>query len=346
VQPPNSGPPVPPGDAPPSAGPDGTSGEFHLLDRVRRRFEAAGPGRPVPGPGERWIGDDAAVVAVGPGPLLLATDLVVEGVHVDLAWCSPADVGWKSVMVTVSDLAAMGGSPTHLLCSVAGPPGTPVVAVGEGQALAAEATGCVVVGGDLSAAPVLTVSVTALGRVGDGPPALRRDGARPGDTLVVTGPLGASAAGLRLLRTHGAHGTDGADGTDGVPPGDADLVGAHRRPRARLAEGDLARRAGASAAIDVSDGLAADAVHLAEASGVGLDLVDVPVAPGATPAEAVAGGEEYELLVATPDPDGLLRAFAAAGLRRPLEVGRCTEEAGTWHLHGQPLRPLGWQHPF
>ncbi|HXA32782.1 MAG TPA: thiamine-phosphate kinase, partial [Acidimicrobiales bacterium] len=188
------------------------AGEFEVIGALQARFEAAA-GRTAP-PGEIWIGDDAALVAhSGGAALLLATDLVVAGVHVDLDLCTPADLGFKAVMVTVSDLAAMGGRPEHLLVSVAAPPGTDLDDLGKGVAEAATATGCIVVGGDLSTAPVVMVSVAAVGsipprrlvgddkeiRPGQGT-VLTRSGARPGDSVFVTGPLGSSAAGLRLLR--------------------------------------------------------------------------------------------------------------------------------------------------
>ena len=137
-------------------------GEFEVIAALQARFEAAA-GRPSP-PGEIWIGDDAAVVAdSGGAALLLATDLVVAGVHADLDLCTVADLGFKAVMVTVSDLAAMGGRPDHLLVSVAAPPGTDLEELGSGVAEAATATGCVVVGGDLSTAPAVVVSVAAIG---------------------------------------------------------------------------------------------------------------------------------------------------------------------------------------
>jgi len=316
-----------------------TGDEFALISRLRAGFEATGG---LPPPGEVWIGDDAAVVGEGrPGPRLLATDLVVGGVHADLSRCGPDDVGYKAVMVTVSDLAAMGGRPDHLLLSIAAPPGTDLDRLGAGAAEAAAETGCVVVGGDLSTAPVLVVSVAVLGSlhgpVVPGP--LLRSGAAPGDVLLVTGPLGASAAGLRLL--HDGHGAGAGD-----HPSVAAAVLAHRRPVARLDEGEVARLAGASAAVDVSDGLVADLRHLATASGVGVELDDVPAAPGASPDEALAGGEEYELVLATADPDGLRRAFAAAGLRPPVAVGRCTDRAGRLDLDGRPLPAGGWRHRF
>jgi thiamine-monophosphate kinase len=338
---PNSGPG-------PVAGP-GTSGdEFSVIDRLRRRFAPDGG----PADGEVWIGDDAAVVrSPAAGPILLATDLVVAGVHVDLGHCSPADLGYKAVMVAVSDLAAMGGRPDHLLLSLAAPPGTDLDQVAEGVATAATATGCVVVGGDLSGAPTLTVSVAVSGSLHGPtePGPLLRSGARSGDAVVLTGPLGSSAAGLRLLRA-GWTGQPGGEGRDrgegGMGDAEASAVRAHRRPLARLAEGEVGRLAGATAAIDISDGLAADLAHLATASGVGVRLDHLPVAGAATRQEAVGGGEEYELLLTTGDPHRLAAAFATAGLRAPIPIGWCTDRPGLLELEGAPLPVAGWRHSF
>ena len=309
--------------------------EFDVIDALRARFE--GKGTPLTD-ADLGIGDDAAVVTLpGGGRVVLATDLVVEGVHVDLATSSPEDVGWKALMVTVSDLGAMGCAPSHALLSVAAPRGFPVERLGDGVAEAATVTGCAVVGGDLTSSPGgLVVSVTAVGPEGEGPPPLRRRGARPGDHLLLTGPLGASAAGLRLLSAGDGRNVRG------------DLATAHRRPVARIDEGVVARSAGARAAIDVSDGLSADVVHLARASGVGLDLGLGPdaVADGADRAEALSGGEDYELVLATPDPDRLRAAFRSSGLRDPIEIGTCTGREGEWLLEGRPLGPGGWRHRF
>ena len=316
-------------------GPEVTAGrdEFAVIDALRARFEAAAGH--LPG-GDVGIGDDAAVVTLpGGGQVVLATDLVVEGVHVDLATSSPEDVGWKALMVAVSDVGAMGCAPTHVLLSVAAPAGFPIERLGDGVAEAAVVCRCVVVGGDLSAAPVLVVSVTAVGPTPAGGSPLRRSGARPGDRLLVTGPLGSSAAGLRLL------------GGPGAAPPDA-RTDAHRRPVARLREGWVAREAGATAAIDVSDGLAADVHHLAAASGVGVELQlgsDL-VAEGATRDEALSGGEDYELVLATPDPDRLRAAYRAEGLRVPLDVGWCTDRPEQRTVDGVPLPAAGWRHRF
>ncbi|MDA8274697.1 MAG: thiamine-phosphate kinase [Actinomycetota bacterium] len=327
---------------PPSADGD----EFAAIRRLRAVFEAAaGGGAPE---GEVWIGDDAAAVRAGRGPLLLATDLVVAGVHADLRWCSPADAGFKAVMATVSDIAAMGGRPRHLLVSVAAPPSVPLDAVVEGVAEAARLVGAPVVGGDLSAAPVLVVSVAVTGSLEAGPQPggeaapLLRSGARPGDTVLVTGALGASAAGLARLRDRVLAGVSTLDTL--ADDGSEALAAAHRRPVARLDEGDAARQAGARAAVDVSDGLLADVGHLAEASGVGVALSGIPVAPGATLADALGGGEDYELVVATPEPRQLEAVFAASGLRPPVRIGVCTAESGVVRLDGELAPAAGWRH--
>jgi thiamine-monophosphate kinase len=252
-------------------------------------------------------------------------------------------VGYKALMVTVSDFAAMGIRPAYALVSMAAPPGTDLDLLGAGLAEAAGESGCVIVGGDLANSPVLVLSTAAFGVAeAGGVPPLLRSGARPGDRLFVTGPLGRSAAGLRLLRdTHSGP----ASARRSRPPG-PDLVRAHRRPVARLAEGEAARRSGAAAAIDLSDGLAGDLRHLAEASGVGVDLDTVPVAEGATDDEALFGGEDYELLVATGTPDDLVAGFLAADLAAPVPIGRCTDRPGDLRVGGDPVPPAGWRHRF
>lgn len=267
------------------------SGEFFAIERIRRLF----PNPPV---GEVWIGDDAAVLG---GGLLVAADVLVEGVHFRPDAPRP-DVGWKAVVANVSDIAAMGGRPTHLLVTVAGPPSTDLDALYEGIAEASSAYHCPVVGGDLSTAERLSVSVTVLGTT-DGERPVLRSGARPGDGVWVTGPLGSAAA--------------------------SDY---RARPHARLDEGQRARRLGATAMIDVSDGLAADLNHIARASLVGVQLARVPLALGATEEQALGGGEDFELIFTLPaEVDG-------SGLG--LAVGICTDDPT------QLLDPAGWEHPF
>ena len=318
--------------------------EDELVGRLAAALaRASGP----PPPGEIWIGDDAAVVVPPPGTLLLATDAAVAGVHADLGLVGPEDLGWKALTATVSDVAAMGGRPLHALVTLCGPPDTDLDRLNRGVAEASAEWSCPVVGGDLSVAPVPVVVVALSGTVEPGGPApVTRAGAAPGDHLFVTGVLGASAAGLRVLRSARSAGAERPDPSGATATSAAPLVAAHRRPRARVAEGEAARRAGASAMIDVSDGLALDAGRLATASGVGLALDQVPVAPGATLEEALGGGEDYELVVATPDPGALLGHFEAAGLRRPLPIGVATADPAERRLGEVALEPAGWQHHF
>jgi len=320
---------------PPEPGGGFPTGEDAVLERIRSRLEhRLGP----PGPGEIWIGDDAAVVAVPAGPdhtaLLLSTDAVVEGIHFDLALVSLCDVGWKALTVAVSDIAAMGGTPRHALVALGAPPGLELEEVADGLAEAAAHSRCALVGGDLTEAGQLVLAVTVTGQL-DGPgPAVLRSGARPGDALFVTGPLGASAAGFRVLRA----GDPDANG--------GSLAAAYRRPTARLEEGQTARAAGASAMMDVSDGLALDLHRLAGASHVGVAIDHVPIAPGATLDEALGGGEDYELLIATADGRRLCGAFDEAGLRPLLRIGVCRSDPDERSVGDATLPIVGHQHRF
>lgn len=307
------------------------AGEDEMVQSIRGRL----------GNGIELFGlrDDAGVVATPGGEsLVVSVDSVVEGVHFDLAFCSTSDVGWKALMQALSDLAAMGASPLGALIALGVPGqrggeagGELALGVTDGVAEASAASGCPVVGGDVSSAGELVVAVTVLGTVAGGGVPVSRSGAQPGDVVVVTGPCGASAAGLRQLRA-------------GEPGADARR--SYRRPVARLAEGEVARRARAHAMIDVSDGLALDLHRLADASGVGFSLDDVPVAAGATFDEALGGGEDYELLVtvAPIDVDALEASFDAAGLRVPVRLGQIVKDPDLRVLGTSPLERLGWQH--
>lgn len=281
-------------------------------------------------------------MAVVPGPsgsMLLAADAVVAGVHCDLDLVGLDDMGWKALAANVSDVAAVGGRPCYALVTVAGPLARlDFDLLYDGLLAASAAYDCPVVGGDLSTSATLVVSVAVIGDAGASPPGpVLRSGAQAGDILFVTGPLGSSAAGLELLRA----------GQASEAP---DLVLSHRRPRARLDEGTTARRAGATAMIDISDGLSSDLRHLAAASGVGVVLDRVPVAIGVTrvsddpAALALGGGEDYELLFAAPDPERIERAFAEAGLGTPLRIGRCTDDPTERRLRDGDLPVVGWEH--
>jgi thiamine-monophosphate kinase len=258
----------------------GDVGEFGLLAELERRGLAQG------------IADDAAQVE----GLVVTQDALVEGVHFRLDRISWRELGFRAAAVNISDLSASGAEPRALVVSLAAPPATAVGEIVELYEGIAE-TGVPVVGGDTTSAPQLMLSVTALGRAERVP---GRGGARPGDLLVVTGPLGGAGAAFR--------------------------EGRYLRPPVRTAEGvRLARTA--HAMLDVSDGIGADAGHIAARSGCRLllDLERIPLAPGATIAD-LAFGEDYELLAAVPDAGGFT------------VVGRCEAGEGV-----EPPLP-GWDH--
>src|SRR5215211_3832911 len=219
-------------------------GEFGLIARLTGGLEL-GPGVEV------GVGDDAAVLEPSHGhKLVVTTDVLVEGLDFTAA---------------LSDLAAMGAEARWLVLALTVPGPTPVATlerVYAGVGEACRAFGVALVGGDVSAGPTLSLAVTALGEAER--PVLR-SGARPGDRLCVTGPLGTAAAGLALLKS----GDPAAKELLGRFPG---LAAAHRRPQPALAMGVVLARAGATAMVDVSDGLAGDALHLAESSGAGVEV--------------------------------------------------------------------------
>jgi thiamine-monophosphate kinase len=326
-----------------AAGAD-TGGEFAFL----RRLRGALSGRERPG--ELYLGDDAAVLLPPSGKLLFATDIVVEGVHFDLRLGSAADAAAKAISVNVSDIAAMGGRPTHLVAAVGAPGWLALDEVFAGFEEAAGRYGVALVGGDLSGSDRLVISVAVIGDSGELAP-VTRAGARPSDLLWCTGPLGGSAAGLELLLA-GLAGLAGlaeeAAGSAGDPAGAGgapqELIEAYRRPVARPAEGLVAARIGATAMIDISDGLAGDVRHIAEESKVGVELDDVPVALGATEAQALGGGEDLELVFAAPPEIDVAGAFVRAGLRPPFLLGRCVGDVGVLTLRGGALPRAGWVH--
>lgn len=285
------------------------------------------------------MGDDVAVVPGPRGAMLFAADAVVAGVHADLDLVGLDDMGWKAMVANVSDIAAVGGRPCCAVVTVAGPLGEiDFDLLYDGLTEASAAYGCPIVGGDMTSSATLVVSVAIVGDAGgEAPPPVLRSGAGAGDTIFVTGPLGSSAAGLALLQA----------GRASEAP---DLALAHRRPRARLDEGAAARAAGATAMIDVSDGLAGDLRHLADASGVGVVVDRVPVAIGVSRVSddpeslALGGGEDYELVFAAPDPGRVEATFAELGLGTPLPIGRCTADPAERRLREGDLPALGWEH--
>ncbi len=234
-------------------------------------------------------GDDAAVLAAPDGRVVASTDVMVQDRDFRLDWSSAEDVGVKAAAQNLADVAAMGARPTALLVSLVAPPDTDVAwaeGLASGLALGCAASGTTVAGGDLSSGPVLMVSVTALGDLEGRDPVLR-SGARPGDVVAVRGTLGRSAAGLALLEA-------------GRPEIDPDLVRAHLRPDPPVLAGRVAALAGATAMIDISDGLVMDLGRVADASEVTIDLDgDGPVLAGrrmslVAAARAVAGDRAAE----------------------------------------------------
>ncbi len=247
-------------------------GEFGLIEAI-----AAGLPR-----GDRTIvgiGDDAAVLAAPDGRVVATTDVLIEGRHFRRDWSGPADIGVKAAAQNLADIAAMGAVPVALLVGFAAPGDVAVAWVRDlmaGLAQECARAGATVVGGDTSGADMVVLAVTALGDL-DGRDPVTRAGARPGDVLGYAGVLGESAAGLALLEAGLAE--------------PAPLIAAHRRPAPRYAAGPEAAALGATAMIDVSDGLLADAGHLALASGVQIDIdtARLPGHPGLAAAAAALG---------------------------------------------------------
>ena len=305
----------------------GPGGEF---DRLRAIFAALGTAG-------RDLGDDCALLSVGGRTLAISIDLSLEGVHFRTDWLALREIGWRATAAALSDLAAEGATPLGVLVSL-GVPGnrqrrtgnaSPAVQIMAGVGAAARSVGASVLGGDLVRSPRYLVDVCVLG-VAQRP--VRRSGARPGDGLWVTGRLGGAGLALAALRA-------GRGGR--LAPA---LRRRFARPVPRIAAGRWLARRGARAMIDISDGLAGDAGHVAAASGVGvaIELERVPCWPGVTPLAAVRSGEEYELLVAMPRRFGPADAKAfgrATGL--PLtRIGACTAGRGVRVTYdGRPITP-------
>lgn len=288
-------------------------------------------------------GDDAAVLAAPSGSVVATTDTLVDGPDFRTAWSSGYDLGWKAAAVNLADLAAMGAVPTALLVALAVPRETHLsfvtsMADGLRDACDALAPGCAVVGGDLTASDVLTIAVTALGDLA-GRRAVTRSGARPGDVVALAGELGAAAAGLETLFAVFRDGTTpvrvNRDGLDAVQKHGLDR---QLRPEPPIGLGGAAADAGATAMMDVSDGLALDAGRLADASGISIDLAGAAVAAvayGGDRARAIGGGEDHGLLATFPEGATLPEGFRAIGT----VVARGT--AGVL-LDGEAIEPSGW----
>jgi thiamine-monophosphate kinase len=297
----------------------GELGEFGLIGLLTRRLPQ-GP-EVLLGPG-----DDAAVIAAPDGRVVATTDLLVEGRHFRRDWSGPYDIGRKAAAQNLADVVAMGARPTALLVGLAAPPGTGAQwaeRLYDGLADECRVAGASVAGGDVVGAPEVTLAITALGDLGGAAP-LTRSGARPGDVVAVRGRFGFASAGLELLSA-------GREGPE-------ELIAAHRRPEPPYEAGDEARAHGATAMLDVSDGLVQDLGHLAEAGGVRIDVdsAAVPVPDVLGPdglRHALTGGEDH----------GFAAAFPAAPPPSWTPIGRVSEGTGV-RVDGREPPGGAWDH--
>lgn len=316
------------------------TGEFGLIARITARL-AADPAEPGgPGTSGRAVllgpGDDAAVLAAPDKRVVATTDALVAGRHFRLDWASPVDIGHRAAAANLADVAAMGATATGLLVALCVPPDLEVAWVdGLTEGLAAEAgrVGARVVGGDISASPTLTIVATALGDLaGAGP--VTRSGARPGDVVAMAGRIGHAAAGLTVL-------------SRGFRSPKL-LVEAYRRPEVPYPAGPAAAALGATAMIDVSDGLLADLGHVATASGVAIDLRrDAFPVPGPLRNAADAlGVDPYDWILAGGDDHPLVATFPDGTLLPDdwLVIGGVLAGSGVT-VDGKPYPgPTGWDH--
>jgi thiamine-monophosphate kinase len=327
-------------------------GEFELLARVRERLPPGGPRLRL------GSGDDAAVTVPG-GATATSVDAVVDGVHFRRGRASLRQIGHKALAAALSDLAAMGAEPGEVYVVLGVPPDLDedgCLELLDGMVDLAAATGTSIAGGDVTRASQLFLAITAVGHAPSPDDLVSRTGAKPGDALVLTGEIGAAAGGLLLLETPGESAFGRVMG--GSNADSSWLIGRQLEPRPRIAAGRALADAGATAMIDVSDGLGADAAHLAEQSGVALqiDAEAVPLAPGvrevakATSQDAwrlaFGGGEDYELLATLP-PDRLEEAKRAVREAEGIELTEIGEAVSGEGVEirlpgGRLLKPEGF----
>jgi len=307
-----------------------STGEFGLIQRVTARMGTAAT--TLLGPG-----DDAALVAVPDGRVIATSDVLVEGRHFRCDWASATEIGHRAAAANLADVAAMGGSPTALLVALCIPPDLDprwVEQLADGLAAETEAVGAAVVGGDMAASPVITIAVTALGDLNGRAPVLR-SGAHPGETVAMAGRIGQAAAGYTVL-------------SRGFRSPKA-LVEAYRRPAVPYWAGPAGAALGATAMIDVSDGLLADVGHIAVASNVGIDvrrdafevtqpMRDAAAALGVDPYTWVlTGGDDHPIVATFPPGTALPEGWVVIG--RVLDGAGVTVD-GRIYTDGAP----GWDH--
>jgi thiamine-monophosphate kinase len=286
-------------------------------------------------------GDDAAVLATS-GRVVATTDSMVRGRDWLDEWSSAGDVGAKLLTQNLADVAAMGGTPTAVLVTLMADPATPAAwardfarSVGDGAAQ----VGVAVAGGDLSSAPagVLVVSITALGDLSGRQPVLR-NGAEVGDAVALRGTLGRSGAGLALLQRGG----EAVSRPTGIQQ---ECLAHHRRPAAPLAAGVQAAAAGATAMIDISDGLLKDADRVARASGVQVALSGAALLPHVEAlAPAVGTDAAHECVLAGGEEHSLLATFPAGTVPDGWQVLGAVAPGSGVTIDGEPQQPRGWDH--
>jgi thiamine-monophosphate kinase len=306
-----------------------STGEFGLIARVTSRLGTAPT--TLLGPG-----DDAAIVSVPDGRVVATADVLVEGRHFRCDWSSATDVGHRAAAANIADIAAMGGVATALLVTVCIPTDLDprwLEQLADGLSAEAAAVGAAVVGGDLAASPLITVSVTALGDLGGREPVLR-SGAQPGDVMAMAGRVGPAAAGYTVL-------------SRGFRSPKV-LVEAYRRPQVPYWAGPAGAKLGATSMIDVSDGLLADVTHIAESSGVGIDIRRdaFEVTQAMRDASSALGVDPYDWILSGGDDHPLVATFPA-GTPLPQEwrvIGRVLDGAGVTVDGRIPTGVLGWDH--
>lgn len=303
-------------------------GEFGIIDRIvadRRQPDAV-----TLGPG-----DDAAVITAADGRIVVSTDMLVQDRHFRLDWSTPHDIGRKAIAQNAADVEAMGAAPTAFVVAFGAPPDTPASAaqaLSDGMWDEARRCGAGIAGGDLVSASQWVVSVTVLGDL-DGRAPVRRDGARPGDTVAVAGDLGRSGAGYALW-------------LNGITE-PAELRAQHLVPKPPYGQGRVAADAGATAMTDVSDGLLADLGHIATASGVVVDLSREALRPdhdALSDAAAATGADAWDWVFGGGEDHALVATFPGAVPDGWRVIGRVLDGAPGVLVDGQAwLRNAGWQ---
>ncbi len=329
-------------------------GELALLAQIRSRAARLGSGELRLG-----IGDDCALLHPRRGEeLAITTDLSIADRHFRLDWHPPESVGHRVLARGLSDLAAMGARPIAAFLSLGLPRGLTrargrgkpwIEGFFDGFFALAQACSTPLAGGDLAESPIALADIVLVGSVPRGK-ALLRSGARPGDLLYVTGSLGGAAAGLAQLGELQAAKTNRARLAD-IPARIRPLLSPHLYPQPRIATGLwLQRRGLPAAALDLSDGLSTDLAHLCAESGVAaeVDAAALPIHPAATLAQALHGGEDYELLFTAPPAVRMPCAIAGVPVTRIGRITRTRSNRPAITLitpeGSQPLEPRGWQH--